>query len=99
MRYSFLMLLLAVLFQPTASRAVTYDVYAVCRLNPQGDNFLALRSGPSSSSAMLAKLGPGTEVYEDWEIGRRGKWMPVFVEGWQLKGWVFTDYVCQISDH
>lgn len=84
---------------PVASQAVTYDVYGVCRLNPQGDNFLALRSGPSSRSAMIAKLGPGTEVYEDWEIGRSGKWVPVYVEGWQLQGWVFGDYLCLISRH
>lgn len=60
------------------ARAYAADVFEVCRLDPNGDNFLALRSGPGASYTMLARLGPGTIVM-DWE--RRGNWFRVSVGG------------------
>jgi hypothetical protein len=83
----------------SAAQAVSYDVYRVCGLDPNGDNFLALRSGPSSNSAMIAKLGPGTELHGNWFPERDGNWMQVYAEDWTLEGWVFVRYTCLISDH
>ena len=80
-----------------AARAVSVDIYAVCGLDPNGDNFLALRAGPSSNTPMLRKLGPGTRV-EDW--GRRGNWMQVDVQApGRTTGWVYTGYLCLVEDH
>jgi hypothetical protein len=94
-----LLFLCAICLPVASAQAVSYDVYRVCRLDPQGDNFLALRSGPSSRSAMIAKLGPGTEIFEDSLTDRRGKWVPVITSDWQLEGWVFADYICLTEEH
>ncbi|MCA0921126.1 SH3 domain-containing protein [Pseudooceanicola nanhaiensis] len=89
--------LAAALLLATPVQAYAPDVFAVCHLNPNGDNFLALRSGPGSSHPMRAKLGPGTKVW-DWE--RRGKWYRVSVGGVNgPEGWVYADYLCLIEDH
>lgn len=81
----------------SVASAYSSDVFAVCRLNPNGDNFLALRSGPGSSHKMLARLKPGTRVM-DWE--RRGKWFKVTVgDPNGREGWVYADYLCLKEDH
>lgn len=80
-----------------AASAYSADVFAVCKLNPKGDNFLALRAGPGSKHKMLAKLTTGTKVM-DWD--RLGKWYKVSVGGPNgREGWVYADYLCLIEDH
>lgn len=87
----------ALLISHSMGNAYSADVFKVCRLNPNGDNFLALRSGPGSTHRMLARLNPGTTVM-DWE--RRGKWFKVTVGGVNgREGWVYSDYLCLIEDH
>ena len=79
------------------AQAYAPDVFSVCGLDPNGDNFLALRAGPGSSHAMLARLGPGTVVM-DWE--RRGNWYRVSVGDVNgTEGWVYAAYLCLIEDH
>jgi len=89
---------LAITLALTATaQAYSPDVFKVCKLDPNGDNFLALRSGPGSSYQMLEKLGPGTEVM-DWE--RRGKWFRVSVDHVNgREGWVYSAYLCLTEDH
>ncbi len=46
----------------------------VSGLNPKGDNFLAVRSGPGSSYKMIDKLHTGDRV---WMFDRKGDWIGV----------------------
>jgi len=63
-------------------------------LNPQGDNFLALRSEPGGRGQRLAKLGPETLLSP---TGRRsGPWLQVEVVNTAnagMYGWVHDRYV------
>lgn len=43
-------------------------------LNPSGDNFLAVRSGPGTKYRMSDKLGPGDEF---WICSERGGWVGI----------------------
>lgn len=82
--------------------AYSGDAYEVCRHNPDGDNFLALRSGPSSSHAMVMKLGPGPVVEARGD--EHGNWLEVFVEMANGKtyfldlpsGFAYTKYLCPL---
>ncbi|WP_099864411.1 SH3 domain-containing protein [Pararhizobium haloflavum] len=76
---------------------VSVDIYAVCRLDPNGDNFLALRDQPDVRSRMLLKLPAGTRI-EEW--GRVGNWMQVDVEAeGRPSGYVHASYTCLVEDH
>jgi len=94
----FLLLLTALAFTaPMKAQAYAPDVFEVCGLDPSGDNFLALRTGPGSNYQMLERLGPGTVVM-DWE--RRGKWFRVSIGDVNgREGWVYASYLCLIEDH
>lgn len=70
--------------------AIPANAAFVCRLNPYGDNFLSLRSGPGSSFAELERLGPRTGLSV---LGGDGPWLRVRTEEGSV-GWVFADYVC-----
>ncbi|ETX13536.1 hypothetical protein OCH239_09665 [Roseivivax halodurans JCM 10272] len=87
----------AALFVPQTAQAYAPDVFVVCGLDPDGDNFLAMRAGPGSDYRMLERLGPGTVVM-DWE--RRGSWFRVSVGDVNgREGWVYSAYLCMIEDH
>lgn len=59
-------------------------------LDPYGDNFLALRSLPSSTEGVrIARLGPDTLFTE---IGRQGGWVNIQLPSGQT-GWVSARYV------
>ncbi|MCJ2052022.1 YARHG domain-containing protein [Methylobacterium sp. J-070] len=59
-------------------------------LDPDGDNFLALRSLPSGTEGVrLARLGPDTLFTE---LGRRGGWVNIRLLSGQT-GWVSARYV------
>ncbi|MEI4235374.1 hypothetical protein V8324_21335, partial [Roseovarius sp. D22-M7] len=60
MRMFFILLTALALTAPITVQAYAPDVFKVCGLNPNGDNFLALRAGPGSNYQMLERLGPGT---------------------------------------
>ena len=68
-------------------------------LNPDGDNFLALRTEPSGTyGRRIAKLGPETLLAPTGE--RAGLWMAVEVVNTRhagLYGWVFRRYVACCS--
>ncbi|MBW8299888.1 MAG: hypothetical protein K0M60_09830 [Hydrogenophaga sp.] len=58
-------------------------------LNPAGDNFLALRTGPGSGYAMILPMGPGTFVTV---LRRNGKWLFVELED-GTRGWAYGSYI------
>ncbi|MEM9278469.1 MAG: SH3 domain-containing protein [Pseudomonadota bacterium] len=82
----------------------------VANLNPEGDNFLAVRSGPGTGSAMIDKIFKGDKV---WVFNLDGDWMgivygveevscppvesPREYQGPGKKGWVFGKYIKQIA--
>ncbi len=84
------------------ARAYDGEQYVVCNLNPQGDNFLALRSCPSTKCDLRTKLAPGTFLLTVEPTGQNG-WREVIVQDsiqdfdYQgPKGWVHAGYICQI---
>ena len=62
----------------------------VCRLNPYGDNFLSLRTGPGSRFDEIDRLGPNTQLTV---LRQSGGWLYVRTESGDT-GWVFSRYVC-----
>ena len=89
---------IAVCLTGLAGPAAAYsgDHFKVCRLDPNGDNFLAFREGPTSQSRLLLKMGPGYDV----EVrGQRenGRWFPaatVDSSGKFIFGYVYDSFVC-----
>lgn len=88
-----------------SDQAAAYDgeQFVVCNLNPNGDNFLALRSCGSSKCKMLRKLGPGTYLMttEPWaENGWREVIVQKNIQDWNYQGpsgWVYGKYICRIT--
>ena len=63
----------------------------VCRLNPYGDNFLSLRTGPGTHYPEIDRLGPGAGLAV---LRGSGPWLYVrTADG--ATGWGFSQYVCQ----
>lgn len=86
----------------TAALAYSGEQYVICNLNPQGDNFLALRTCGSSRCDMLMKLPPDTFLMTMEPTSVRG-WREVMViKGLQDQsysgpaGWVYGKYICKI---
>lgn len=89
-----------------AGSALAYDgeVYTVCKLDPKGDNYLSLRSCPSSKCREKLRLRPGQFVLTIDPSPERG-WRAVFVmrdinderayEGPQ--GFVSNKYICYVD--
>ena len=96
--------LAAMLSMAGLSGASAYDgeQYVVCNLNPDGDNFLALRSCGSTSCDMIRKLGPGTFLItmEPFEVkGWRAVIVQDDIQDWSyagVDGWVFAKYICEV---
>ncbi len=65
------------------------SLHYVTGLNPMGDNWLALREGPSAEARMLLKLPPDTLFTV---LEHRGEWLRVRLED-DLMGWVAGRYV------
>lgn len=61
----------------------------VTNLNPRGDNFLALRTGPGTGYRTIRRMGPDTIVTV---LERRGDWLRVELED-GTRGWAFGDYI------
>jgi len=61
----------------------------VSGLDPHGDNFLALRSGPGTGYAVLHELGPNTELSV---LETSGNWRRVVLNDGKT-GWAFAKYI------
>ncbi|ASP34104.1 hypothetical protein CHH27_13320 [Labrenzia sp. VG12] len=58
-------------------------------LNPNGDNFLAMRRGPGTGHPMMLEMGPGTIVTV---LKRQGNWALVALED-GTSGWAYGKYI------
>jgi len=86
----------------SAVMAYDGDYFRVCRLNPQGDNFLALRTCGASKCQKLSELPPNTYLIttEPYAVNR---WREVIVldslhdrEFSGETGWVYNKYICPV---
>jgi hypothetical protein len=82
--------------------AYSGENYVVCNLNPNGDNFLALRTCGSSKCRMTHKLPPNTFLLS-MEPYAENRWREVIIlNGLQddsysgPSGWVYDKYICEI---
>jgi len=82
----------------------------VAGLNPKGDGFLAVRSGPKSSFRKIDEIHNGDQV---WLFDRRGKWIGIVYDVQSLscspintdravpyrgkKGWVHENWIKEIA--
>ena len=87
-----------------ATAAIAYDgeQYVTCNLDPNGDNWVALKAAPDLGAQRLMKLGPGTFLITT-DPYPQGKWRQVIVQrdiqDWSYSGpmgWVYTDYICEV---
>jgi len=69
---------------PVSPRAVV-----VAGLDPSGDNFLSLRSGPGTGYREIARMLPGTR---GTVIAAEGKWLSVTLSS-GMTGWAFGRYL------
>ena len=88
-----------------ASAALGYDGehYVTCNLDPNGDNWVALKAAPDISSRRLMKMGPNTFLLTmDPEPVGKWRWVIVVPHAQSYDhsgpvGWVYTDYICRIN--
>lgn len=82
--------------------AYSGENYVVCNLDPNGDNFLALRTCGSSKCTMTHKLPPDTFLLT-MNPEAQNHWREVIVlKGLQDEsysgpaGWVYDKYICEV---
>ncbi|MBN9669216.1 caspase family protein [Roseibium aggregatum] len=66
----------------------------VTNLDPRGDNYLSLRTGPSSRYREIARMGPNTRLTI---LGRNGSWLNVALSDGR-SGWAHSRYVATLPD-
>jgi len=64
----------------------------VSGLNPRGDNYLSLRTGPGSRYQEIARMGPNTLLTV---LGRQGSWMNVSMRDGR-RGWAYSRYIASM---
>jgi uncharacterized protein YraI len=64
----------------------------VTGLNPGGDNYLSLRTGPGSRYQEIARMGPNTPLTV---LGRQGSWMNVAMRDGR-RGWAYSRYIASV---
>lgn len=70
-----------------------FEVGYVCKLNPNGDNFLSLREGPGTFYPEILRIG-GNTVLNFLEV--RKPWYHVRMNN-GITGWVHSHWICQGS--
>jgi len=94
--------LLALTVSSSVVQAHSGQVYVTCNLNPNGDNFLALRTCGSSKCQMIMKLGPDTFMTSLEPYNVKGWREVVIMKGLQDEsysgpsGWVYEKYTCEV---
>ncbi len=73
-----------------AASITAADPAVVCRLNPYGDNFLSLRTGPGAGYEEIDRMGPNTVLAI---LSGRGAWLYVRT-AYGLSGWAHSRYIC-----
>ncbi|WP_038033693.1 SH3 domain-containing protein [Thermopetrobacter sp. TC1] len=85
------------LFAATAVQAYDGEYFEVCRLDPYGDNYLSLRTCPSTRCREIFRMGPGTQVVSINPDPVRGWWEIEILTGpgEGMRGWAFGRYLCR----
>ncbi len=87
----------------TGASAYSGENFVTCNLDPNGDNFLALRSCGSSKCQMTKKLGPDTFLLTMEPNSVKGWREVIVIKGLQDQsysgpdGWVYDKYICEIN--
>ncbi len=88
----------------TVATAYSGEIFRVCGLDPNGDNFLAFRTCGSTKCRMTRKLGPGTYVMSLDPFEENG-WRAVILmrnrydESYEgPNGWVYGRYLCPVYE-
>ncbi len=91
-------LAVAMLVPSAPMQAYDGEYFRVCRLNPYGDNYLSLRTCPSTRCREIFRMGPGTEVISMNPDPVRG-WWEIEIQPGQpgegLVGWAYGRYLCR----
>ena len=81
--------------------AYSGEDYYVCKLNPNGDNYLSLRTCGSTKCKEILRLGPDMMMTSFEPYGTNG-WREVVLKGYAQDdtdagtvGWVFERYICE----
>ncbi len=88
---------------PAIATAHSGESYVVCNLDPNGDNYLALRACGAPKCELLMKLAPNTGLLAI-EPYSGSPWREVTVRsGAQMlpigpDGWVYDKYICEVAD-
>lgn len=88
---------------PAIATAHSGESYVVCNLDPNGDNFLALRTCGATKCEMLMELGPNTGLLAiEPYSGSRWREVTVLSGAYMLPvgpdGWVYDKYICEVAD-
>jgi hypothetical protein len=94
-------LAIGVAFAASAANAYTGELYRVCGLDPNGDNYLSFRTCGNSSCEEIARLGPGTYMWSMEPQSENG-WrevVPMFGVADMFNanpdvGYVYDRYIC-----
>ncbi len=95
-------ILVLIVMAPRAS-AHTGESYVICNLDPNGDNYLALRACGSAKCELLMKLPNHTGLLAV-EPFSGNHWREVTVlGGLQMlpvgpDGWVYDKFLCEVAD-
>ncbi|WP_226780944.1 SH3 domain-containing protein [Oceaniglobus trochenteri] len=75
---------------PPNSEAACFGVATVMGLNPKGDGFLAVRTGPGSNYPMIGKVHNGDRV---GTYAKRGKWHAISFGPNNTLGWAHGNWL------
>lgn len=75
---------------PPDAQAACFGVATVMGLDPNGDGFLAVRSGPGSNYRMLAKVHNGDRL---GVYGKQGRWYAISHGADNRLGWVHGNWL------
>lgn len=65
--------------------------FYVCKLNPLGDNYLSLRSGPGTSYTEILRMGPNTSLRL---MSKQDPWYYVQLRD-GIDGWAHSQWICR----
>lgn len=75
---------------PPDAQAACFSTAEVMGLDPNGDGFLAVRTGPGTGYRMIAKIHNGDRVET---YGGRGKWVAISFGPSGRLGWVHGNWL------
>lgn len=75
---------------PPDAQAACFGVATVMGLNPRGDGFLAVRSGPGTNYTKIGEVYNGDRV---GIYGRRGEWHAISYGNQNRLGWVHGNWL------